>query len=721
MEKITFLNFIALKYFRVFIIFHLATWFAVGLNIPILRQFFGFFFLSFVPGLVILRALHISKKSLTEIVLFSVGLSLVVVMFIGLLLNWVLPLMGLSAPLNTFNLVIAVTILEFILLVAGRQNLSQGLLFIKPKFVFSKSLLLIFSIPVFGILGAVVVDYYGNNLLMMFTFFMICVVFLLAAFGKISPKLYPLVIFSIAITLLFQTSLANHYLNGWDIHIEYYVAQVTQKAQYWDYSLMSAASLGINNYNTMLSITILPTIYSNVLNLNLFYVYTVIYPLLFGLVPIALFQIFKKQIGSRFAFWSVFLLLSFAGFYQMAYLARQMIAELFFVLIFLLLLEHEKKRIPVSIQIMLIVFAFGSVVSHYSTAFICLYYLFFFSLVLIRTSKSVSRILYLSVFAGITFLWYFFVSFSTPIDSIVGLFNYILNGFQDFFAFGSSYQVLSFAAGTLSTASFVNSISRFLFILVTAIIAIGVLKAFFTPKGLNFSKGFFSLSVAGALFIVASVVLPNFAAGLTILRTYQFGLLFTAPFLIFGSEFIFQIANKLKRLVPKISWTILPRTSVKLGSILISILLVTFFLFQIGVVTNLAGGVPSYLPLTTDKEQFVQSGNVSPFNAFTFAEDVYGARWLSNQINSTSMIYSDSISAIQVLLSYGLVYPANIVVPSNSTVLSGQSFIYLRDLNVVHGLFQDYDSINNMTEYSNFFENTNLVYSNGPCEIFYVP
>jgi uncharacterized membrane protein len=709
------------KYFIAFVIFQSATFFAVGLNIPILRQVLGFFFLSFVPGIVILKALNINNKSFTYIVIFSASVSLASIMFIGLLLNWLLPLVGILTPLGTFNLVIAVIVLEAVLLLAGRLNHSREPLFVRSSLTVSKSLLLIISIPIFSILGAILVSYYANNLIMLFSFVMISVVFLLATLGKIPERLFPLVIFSIAAGILFQTTLSNHFLNGWDVHIEYYVAQVTQSNQFWNYSSMSTLSLSVNNYNTMLSITILPTIYSNILNLNISYVYTVVYPLLFSLVPVALFLMFEKQVGSRFAFWSAFLFISFVGFYEMAYLTRQMVAEMFLVLIFFSLFESETNRYSKSIAALLAILTFGIIVSHYSTAYMCIFYLLFFTLGLIRQSKASLRIAYLSFFVAFAFSWYFFVANSTPIKSIIGFIVAVWGSLQDLFVLEPSNQVISFAAGTFSTTSLVSTVSRLVFILLNVIIAIGVVKTFFARKDVNFSKGFLAVSSGSALLILAAVLVPNLAKGLETFRTYQFGLFFAAPFLVIGGAFVFRIGLRFTGSIPKIRGTTLSPTSVKLGSILISALLIIFFLFQSGVISNLAGGVPSNLSLTIDKGQFVKMGNISPFNAFAFAGDVYGAKWVSNHLNPGTRVYSDSVSALQVLVSYGRIFPGNIFVPSNQTVIPEKSLIFLRDLNVQYGVFMDFDSAYNMTDYSRILENPDLVYSNGQAQVFCVP
>ena len=289
---------------KAFIILTVATLFAVGFNIPILRQLLGFFYISLMPGLLILKSLETKQRSLIQIILFSVGLSLAFVMFIGLLLNWALPFIGISEPLTTFNIVLSVSILEVVLFLRGKPNGSANSILEQMKFDLNKSLLFIVSIPVVSILGAILARS-GNISLLLSTFVMISVLFLLMTFGKISSSLFPFAILAIAIALLFQTTLVSSYLNGWDIHFEYYLAKVTETHQYWNYALMPML-VGPNNYNTMLSITILPTVYSTVLNLDLFYVYTIIYPLVFSLVPLALYLIYETRLGSREAFWSVF-------------------------------------------------------------------------------------------------------------------------------------------------------------------------------------------------------------------------------------------------------------------------------------------------------------------------------------------------------------------------------------------------------------------------------
>jgi len=88
---------------------------ASGFDIPVLRQIISFIFLTFIPGILILRILKIHHISAIESLLYSVGLSLAFVVFAGLFANFVLPLIGISKPISTFPLLATLSIFILIL------------------------------------------------------------------------------------------------------------------------------------------------------------------------------------------------------------------------------------------------------------------------------------------------------------------------------------------------------------------------------------------------------------------------------------------------------------------------------------------------------------------------------------------------------------------------------------------------------------------------------
>ena len=61
----------------------LLTDLATLLNIPFLRRTIGFFFLAFLPGLLIIRILKLNKVGFAEKFVLSVGLSTSFLMFFG--------------------------------------------------------------------------------------------------------------------------------------------------------------------------------------------------------------------------------------------------------------------------------------------------------------------------------------------------------------------------------------------------------------------------------------------------------------------------------------------------------------------------------------------------------------------------------------------------------------------------------------------------------------
>ena len=80
------------KFLTVVLAIQLAMWGVIGLDyiglqIPILRQLIGFIYLTFVPGIIILRILKLHKLGNIETLLYTVGLSIATLMFTGLLMN----------------------------------------------------------------------------------------------------------------------------------------------------------------------------------------------------------------------------------------------------------------------------------------------------------------------------------------------------------------------------------------------------------------------------------------------------------------------------------------------------------------------------------------------------------------------------------------------------------------------------------------------------------
>lgn len=111
---------------------------------------------------------------------------------------------------------------------------------------------------------------------------LLAIISLLIAFDKFIPKnLYPLAVFVIAISLLYHNSLISMYIWGWDTHHEYYLSNLVIANPLWVSTIPYAV-------NAMLSIVMFAPIVSSICNMSLTWVFKIIYPLLFSLVPLGL-------------------------------------------------------------------------------------------------------------------------------------------------------------------------------------------------------------------------------------------------------------------------------------------------------------------------------------------------------------------------------------------------------------------------------------------------
>ena len=88
---------------------------ALGLDIPVFRQVVGFIFLTFVPGILILRILRVHNISISEGLVYLVGLSVAFIMFLGFFMNMLYPFFGISKPISVYPLIITISVVVLIL------------------------------------------------------------------------------------------------------------------------------------------------------------------------------------------------------------------------------------------------------------------------------------------------------------------------------------------------------------------------------------------------------------------------------------------------------------------------------------------------------------------------------------------------------------------------------------------------------------------------------
>lgn len=683
---------------------------AILLNIPLLRQVIVFVYLTFLPGFLILRFFKPAEFTIVETVLFSSGLSIVFLMFLGLFVNEVYPALGILQPLSPFPLLLSGCAIIMALYFVGRrcQN-NYSLISAVRSLKFHPSFLLLISLPFIAVLGAVLGATFGNNFVLLILVVLISLVVLCIFSRKLIPKTYySFAILSISSSLLLQASLVSPYIIGFDVNLEYFFANLSLSNSIWNIGIQNA-------YNGMLSVTVLPAIYSNFLNVDLTGIYKIVFPLIFSLVPLALFQAYRKFMGSRTAFLAVFLFMSIEEFYStMLSLPRQMIGELFLALLILLIVAKNitlAKR-----KLLFVIFGAGLIVSTYSLAYIFLFFLLFtfcfFPLVRKKCFKErpfISWKLVVSYLAMLG-LWDFLVYPEISRNLLNVLRIIYLETFVD------STTGPGIAGLSPSYLSPIHNISSYLFYVLLSLIIIGIVKALVRFKDTKYDSEYLTMSLACISTLVACLIVPVFAGSLQVSRWIQISFLFLSPFSILGGKAVLDLVSRAslhlfvsaKRIAAIIQRSWLP---------LMSVLLVCFFLFQVGFVYEITNDVPTSTSLGIGRKDRWQSYMIS---SFILEQDFFSARWLGSKIvHSSAKVYGDQ-SIYHVLLSYGSIPSSNLFLLSNSTEnVSQEGYIYLSDYNVVRGLLDGANALSNTTQIKPTLDNMDKIYSSGTDEIYY--
>ena len=709
------------KFLKAILAVQLAMWGVIGLDafglqISIIRQFIGFIYLSFVPGIIILRILKLHKLGNIETLLYTVGLSIATLMLAGFFMNIVYPFFGISGPISITPLIITISAVVVALCVLSYVRDSD---FSDPSFIdvgdiLSPPVLFLCLIPFMAVLGTYLVNFHQSNILLMLMIVVIALVVLLIGFDKFIPKnLYPLAVFVIAISLLYHRSLISMYLTGWDIHVEYYFHKLVEMNSFWDSSISA-------NYNSVLSSTIFPTMYSNLLNLEGTWVFKIIYPFHFALVPVGLYLIFKKQTDEKIAFLSIFYFMSLFTFYtEMISLTKQQMAEIFYMLLICVMLNKEMDTFKG--KALYIVFGIGIIMSHYGTTY--LYMLFslvaFFIMAYILKHKSkifTQRAILLFIVFGLS--WYMYNSSSSAFITIAHTGDHIASSIYTEFLNPEASQALTVVVK--KSISPLHQVSKILYYISQFFILIGITKLVLSVlkrEEIKFDKEFAAFSIMSFGIFLVCVFVPHFTK-MNIHRMYHILMFFLAPFCVIGGVTVFRVMSR----VVRASWT---EQRVRSSLRVLSVFLVIFLLFNSGWVYEVAKDHPGSISISQNwiKERGDAKAKVDFYSDYIPEEDVFGVRWLSSNRDDGIRIHADYRSIVGVLQSYGMIVENGMILNNETTDrIKDEEYIYLKRLNIIENLISAkvkgevyyYNTI----EISSTLKEKKKIYSNGDSVIY---
>ncbi|MDH5788708.1 MAG: DUF2206 domain-containing protein, partial [Candidatus Bathyarchaeota archaeon] len=467
----------SINFLVVLLFLQLMIYFTVFLDVPVARQVLGLIYFTFVPGFIIVKLLKLDQSSELVTFLFSVGFSIAFLMLVGLLTNEFLFLLGILKPLSLMPLLI---ILNSATLVGGVfVQLRNDSPYIRSVELNKKSLFALFflCLPILSIAGAMWVNAHENNLILLITIILIPMLLTIAIASKklLPPRLYPLCVFMVAIALLYHSTFISNYIVhfGADVSGEYFVFQTTEVNAYWN-STNPHEEIVSGRVNSMLSVTILPTVYSVLLNMNPIWMFKILFPLIFSLVPLGLYQVWQAFFGRKYAFISAFLFMAQSTFYTEALgLNKQIVGELFFVLLLLVIFNSSINARGKTVCFT--IFSFALVISHYAVAEI---FLFLVSLALVslvvlkRRTRKITASMVVFFFVAM-FCWYLFTSNSAVFQSFLEFGDTVYGQLGDFLNPASRGEVVLRGLGIEAPQTIWNMISRISAYATQALIAIG--------------------------------------------------------------------------------------------------------------------------------------------------------------------------------------------------------------------------------------------------------
>ncbi len=689
------------------------------LDLPVARLVFGFIYVSFLPGLLIIRLLKLNLKSAVETIVFAVGLSIAFSMFIGLALNELLPLLGFSHPLSLLPLVVSIGAVLLLITFLGRNCSGFVCTFSLPNLKQLSPFALLAAILFLSIYGAFYHDSFA--LLLMATMIVIAAAVALAFRKSLSSFFLPTAIVIIALSLIFQREFISQNLLGFDTFGEFYVFNSANTHSLWN-PFLSLTQSELSDYNSMLSVTILPTIYSKLMNINGDWIFKILYFLLYAFVPLTMYQMYKQNFGAATGFLAAFYFIIFPRFYGEE--RRQIIGELFLVLIIFTILTYSlssKKK-----ELLIGIFGVALVVSHYST-----FYVFMFCAIIawtaiflmeklkvvkkpleIRKALTARVLLILLAFGG---FWYAFVSTSlnqTFIRFVTNLSTTFSSGFSDITSRGGT--VSEFVSPSFGTMTLTYATDYFISKIPYLLIAIGFLVLVVNYKKINIQLEYVLMAFAALFILVLTFVVPSLAESFIEFRFFHLSLILLAPLCFYGG-------------IAALTWV--PKHFISLEkarSIAIAVLCVLFallFLVKVGAFYEVADDLSPGASISFSFNQMASSTDPrvmqTLYGSYVPDCDVYSANWLEACVTNKTALYADVDARQHVLRGYALtvVGPDNLL--SNDTHIPPDAYVYLRSMNVQGYYVDPYEGLMNMTSLSSQLQNENRIYSNGGSEIYY--
>jgi len=652
----------------------------LGIYIPLVRQVFGFIVLTFLPGFLVVNILGLENLSWDIKLLLSIAISGFFAMSIGFVISILFPHFGITRPLSTMTLLATYNGVVLLLTILS-QKYSTPL--IKPSSLsissYTNPLILFFILLVpLTILSRYYMDISQTSwpLMAILTIVVLSPILFYKKIELISKHgaLIVLLLSTIIISHTLFVSISSRYLWGMDIFAEYRSAKDTLYAARWSKDVFTHLSI----VNGMLSVTVLPVMYTQLMDIPLYVVFQYILAVFAIILPVVLYRLYYSILKEPFyAYLAVFYVVSTSFFFGERLIhRREVIAQFYASLIILLLfldMPKFKKRI------LMMIFGISMIFSHYGVSYILIFSMFVVAVLskaMISLPKMPKKglnitldIVTILIVTAFSHYIYVYPNINiTPFGALT-LKVYDLLELLKTELFNPTYSQSTYLI--LKDAPGLHRLGKAIGLFLQFVLAVGVVSGMFNlarsivRRNVNLDTFTYSLfSLVLAIILGASFLFPQISNSMSATRLYTIVILFLAPYIIIGFKQLFNITERLSDKIGLIS----KKTFARYWKVALIVSLILFSAFSMNIPYKVFNSPPWSWNIDSKADGPV-------FNI----RDLSAAKWIAAQKSTEIRVRSDQIRhhIFRQFIHSDIMFPLNF----KGYVISHLSYVYLNKKN----------------------------------------
>lgn len=676
----------------------------LGIAIPVVKEIIVSTYLLLTPGLLTLKTLKV-KANFEELLSLSIGVSISAITLLSLLANAMLSPFY-EKPISETPLTLIIGGFTLLLLTLCYCKGDQYLI-IACDCRQVHLILLSFLPPILMLMSLLS----GVNALSFATLVVISITPMTALSKRMDERIYPLLTWTISLSLMilffFETGPV-----GWT---SWKTGEAVKKVGTWDPFFQS-------EHNSMLFPILFHPVFSILSGTDLAIGSKAIDSIIFSLVPMVLYAIYRRFLDSTTSFLAACLYAFYPFYHQLLVMNRTGFA-FFFASLLLLLVVSEEINLKIR-RLLSIIFAFSLITSHYGVA-----YMFMFLLVPLavlyayekRTGNFKADFVsysFIILYILMALSWYMYTSRGANFEWGVSLGRHIVTSLKNFFSPEESAAMKDLLTDIV-TPSFSLKVTKLLLVVLLGFIAIGALRVtyLYLKRRVDVKFAILMLSFCSPLLGITQSGMP---------RIFGFSLIFTAILAVQGfSELLVPLVKDNKK-----------------SSLLFSLYLIISFAFTYGLVANslnaVSGNVVDMSLCGTPRNSVLNGDNLD-FKRLMYwywgwqsDSALESARWLFVHHGTGKRVYVDFIVADSHILEltsqlpkeYGGKTLHNLTQPALASiegVLMGRAregYVFLASHNINDDFIYVWDKIKGgryyrTSNYQDIFAYMNKVYDSG--------